>query len=89
MKPAMNPRVVSAMAISDTQVAVTFANGECGVLDVSRYLALPAFASIREPGAFRRAHVGHGTVVWSDEVDLCPDSVWAEAVRGPVSGIDI
>ncbi len=77
----MNPRVVQAIAISPTHVAVTFANGERGVLDVTPYLAFPAFAALRDEAVFRRAHAAHGTVVWTDEADLCPDSVWDEAVR--------
>jgi len=77
----MNPRVVQARAISDTQVAVEFANGDRGILDVAHYLDLPVFRVLRDPAEFRRVHAAHGTVAWSDDLDLCPDTVWHDAVR--------
>jgi hypothetical protein len=77
----MQPRVIHAQALSDTVVEVSFTTGETGRLDVTPWLAYPAFAPLRDPGLFRRAHAAHGTVVWTDEIDLCPDTVWAEAVR--------
>lgn len=77
----MHPRVVHAEAITDLRVAVTFANGERGVLDMRPYLVLPVFQILADPGQFRRAHADHGTVAWSEDLDLCPDSVWADAVR--------
>jgi len=77
----MQPRVIRAEAVSDVEVDVIFSNGERGRLDMTPYLAYAAFQPLREPGLFRRAHAAHGTVVWTDEIDLCPDTVWAEAVR--------
>jgi hypothetical protein len=77
----MNPRVVHAKACSPTAVSIIFTNGDHGVLDVSRYLQFPVFAPLRDPGFFARVHADRGTVVWSDELDLCPDTVWADTVR--------
>ncbi len=79
-----NPRVVSACAVDDTHVAVSFSDGTNGTLGVGPYLQFPAFAPLNDHSFFRRAHAAHGTVVWSDEIDLCPDTVWEEAVQ-PVS----
>ena len=78
---AANPRVVSARAVDDTHVAVAFSDGSDGLLDVGPYLRFPAFAPLNDHAFFRRVHAAHGTVVWSDEIDLCPDTVWVEAVR--------
>jgi hypothetical protein len=72
---------VHAEAIDDLRVRVTFANGEAGLFDVRPYLAYPAFAPLRDAAFFRRAHAVHGTVAWSEEIDLCSDTVWHEAVR--------
>jgi hypothetical protein len=71
----LNPRVSSAEAIGEHRLAVVF--------DVGPYLAYPAFAALRDAAFFRRAHAAHGTVVWSDEVDLCPDTVWLESEKVP------
>jgi hypothetical protein len=78
-----NPRVLSAEAIGEHRLAVTFSDGTCGTFDVGPYLAFPAFAPLRDAAFFRRAHAAHGTVVWSDKIDLCPDTVWTESEKVP------
>lgn len=40
------------------------------------YLDLPAYVALKEPGLFMHAHVEHGTVVWSEEIDLSPDTLY-------------
>ena len=77
----MNPRTVQAAAIDDRRVAVTFNNGVTGVLDVSPYFTMPGLARLRDPSFFRQAHAHHGTVVWDEDADLCPDLVWAKSVK--------
>ena len=77
----MTPDVVQAKAVSATHVEVRFSNGVTGVLDVSPYFSAPALAKLQNPVFFRRAHADHGTVVWDDDVDLSPESVWAKAVK--------
>ncbi|MFM2152153.1 MAG: hypothetical protein RL199_588 [Pseudomonadota bacterium] len=78
-----NPIVASAEAVSDTHVRVTFSDGSIGTFDVTTYLGYPAFAPLADRAFFRRAHAAHGTIVWSEDIDLCPDTVWEEAVREP------
>ncbi len=39
--------------------------------------------ALKEPGFFMRAHVAHGTVAWSDDIDLSPDTLY---LRGVTSG---
>ena len=77
----MNPRVVTAQAVGETLVDVVFSDGTRGTFDVGPYLPYPAFAPLRDGAFFRRVHAAHGTVAWSDEVDLCPDTVWLESVK--------
>lgn len=81
MTASPHPRVVHAEAIDDLRVRVTFANGETGLFDIQPYLAYSAFAPLRDAAFFRRAHAAHGTVAWSEELDLWPDTVWNESVR--------
>ncbi len=40
------------------------------------YLDYPAFAALRYFNLFMRAHVAHGVVVWSEEIDLSPDTLY-------------
>jgi hypothetical protein len=78
-----NPRLASAEAIGEHRLAVVFSDGTHGTFDVGPYLVYPAFAALRDAAFFRRAHAAHGTVAWSDEVDLCPDTVWTDSEKVP------
>lgn len=39
-------------------------------------LSYPAFSSLTEHNLFMKAHAEHGTLVWTDEIDLSPDTLY-------------
>ena len=71
------PDVVSVRYLKDYELEVSFANGECGIFDVSEYLKYEFMAELKDKSAFAKATVDHGTVVWPTGQDLCPESVYA------------
>jgi Protein of unknown function (DUF2442) len=40
------------------------------------YLQYPAFAPLKDLGLFSKARVAHGTVVWTEEIDISPDTLY-------------
>ena len=46
------------------------------------YLHYPAFSPLTENGLFMRAHVANGTVVWNEEIDLSPDTLYLLGAHG-------
>ncbi len=42
----------------------------------AHYSAITAFAGLRECGLFQSAKVENGTVVWHEEIDLPPDTLY-------------
>jgi len=72
----MTPDVIKVVAKPDFFIDVEFANGELRRFDMRPYLEYPAFAKLKEPGVFLRAHAKHGTVVWSEDIDLSPDTLY-------------
>lgn len=59
---------------------ITFNNGEIGLFNVEPYLGYPAFYALKSPGVFMQARVAHNTVVWNEEVDIAPESLYLESI---------
>ncbi len=81
----MTPDVTKVQPYPDYSIRAEFETGEVRHFDMRPYLDYPAFAPLKEPGFFMRAHVEHGTVVWSEDIDLSPDSLY---LRGTVCDPD-
>lgn len=72
----MTPDVIQVVASPDYFIVAEFATGEMRRFDMRPYLDFPAYAELREKSMFLRAHVEHGTVVWSEDIDLSPDLLY-------------
>jgi len=72
----MTPDVVRVRPLPDYQLEAEFATGEWRVFDMRPYLAYPAFAALAEGSLFMKAHVVLGTVAWTDEIDISPDTLY-------------
>lgn len=77
----MTPDVIQVRPLPGYVLLAQFATGEWRRFDLRQYLHYPAFAPLQDPGLFQRARVQHGTVVWTDEIDLSPDTLY---LRGQV-----
>lgn len=72
----MTPDVIKVVAAPDYSIIAEFETGEIRRFDMRPYLDFPAYAALKEPGFFMRAHVEYGTVVWCEEIDLSPDTLY-------------
>jgi hypothetical protein len=45
-----------------------------------QYCFLNISGPTKEPGFFMRAHVQRGVVVWSEDIDLAPDTLYLRSV---------
>lgn len=72
----MTPDVVKVKTLPDYCLEAEFETGEVRQFDMKPYLDFPAFAALKNGGLFLRAHVAYGTVVWNDEIDLSPDTIY-------------
>ena len=80
----MTPDVITVRALPDYALLAQFATGEWRRLDMRGFLEYPAFAPLQDAALFQLAHVQHGTVVWTEEIDLSPDTLYlrGHAVQG-------
>lgn len=87
------PRVASVEVVPPYGLHLSFTDGTSGVVDGSRWLRdepLGIFAPLKDPAQFAKVYLRPdlGTIAWSDDVDLCPDVLYALAHGIPLPGID-
>lgn len=73
------PRPTAVAATGDHTLRITFNNGETRLFNVTPYLAYPAFEALKAISVFMQARVAHNTVVWNEEVDIAPESLYLES----------
>lgn len=77
----MNPRVKAVVAKEDYKLEITFSNGEVGVFDCTHLLDFGVFRELRDYDYFRQVRAEGGTVVWPNEQDICPDTLYEESMK--------
>ena len=75
----MNPRVCSVVPKDDYQLEITFSSGEVGIFDCAHLIDFGVFSELKDVGYFRRARAELGTVVWPNEQDICPDTLYLDS----------
>ena len=72
----MQPAVATVLPSRDFSLAITFDNGEEGVLDMKPHLGFGVFQKIADYEEFRKVRVPYDTVEWDCGVDLDPEFVY-------------
>jgi len=73
------PRPTAVKPNANHTLELTFNNGEKRVFDTTAYLEYPAFQALKSTSLFMQARVAHNTVVWNDEIDLAPETLYLES----------
>ena len=70
-------KAIEVKALPGYAVWVRFADGTEGQVDLSHLAGRGVFSLWDDSSAFQNVHIGsHGEIVWNDEVELCPDSIY-------------
>ena len=77
----MNPRVIDAIPLDNYRLRLFFTNGEQGIYDCTGLLNFGVFQELQDQNYFKRVNVDHGTVVWPNEQDICPDTLYLDAEK--------
>ncbi len=75
----MNPRALNVKVKKPHTLIVSFDNGELKEFNLSPYLSYPVYEKLQDEVYFMKAHVKSGIVVWDDETDLDPDTLYLES----------
>jgi len=72
-------RPIKVEPLSGYRLRVRYADGVEGILDLSDQVDHGVFAPLRDEAFFRKVQIGdRSQIAWSDDLDICPDSVYLE-----------
>lgn len=77
----MNPRVKKVIPTDDYKLILTFKNDEQKIYDCSDLLNFGVFTEFNDLNYFKEAFVEYGTVVWPNEQDICPDTLYTDSIK--------
>ena len=82
------PNVIRVTALADYKLSLVFDDGVEGVFDCKPYLGYEFMSGLRDPECFSKVRPDHGTVMWADGTDLCPDDIYSncDQVRSVSAG---
>ncbi len=70
---------VQVKVLSGYRLWVKFADGVEGEADLSHLVGKGVFAQWNDYDLFEQVHITpSGDIVWSDELDVCPDAIYME-----------
>ena len=79
--------VVSAHYKDGYKIEVTFEDGATGIVDLSKYLLKGGvFEKFRDIEFFKNFKINEdlGVLTWEDEIDIAPETLYAEATNTPL-----
>ena len=77
----MNPRVINVEPDINYTLHLWFANGEEGIFDVKPYLDRGIFRALKDISVFNSVKPFIGSIQWSNEADICPDTLYLDSVK--------
>ena len=75
--------VVRVTAQANYQLKIEFRSGEVRLFDVKPYLAKGIFQQLQNLAVFNSVRPFLGSIQWSNEADLCPDTLYERSVLAP------
>lgn len=79
--------VISANYKGGYKIEVTFEDGASGIVDFSKYLSEGGvFEKFKNMEFFKNFKINAelGVLTWGDEVDIAPETLYAEATNSPL-----
>ncbi len=74
----MNPRIKTVVYKKPYKLILSFTNGEQKEFDLSPYLNYPVYERLNDESFCSRVKPMNGTIVWNDEIDFDPDTLYLE-----------
>ena len=73
-------KITKVKVLQGYHLELAFDDGVCGVVDLSELVGTGVFALWGDRHVFEQVRIGSfGELVWGDQIDLCPDSLYLRA----------
>jgi hypothetical protein len=73
--------VIELKLKDDYKMLLTFENGELREFDCSTLLNEKPYIILANPAIFKRAKIEYGTVVWPNEIDIAPETLYLDSIK--------
>lgn len=80
IKATMCIDVIHVQTLPNFQMELAFANGEKRRFDMRPLLTVKPWDQIASEQLFKQAKVAYGTVVWPNEIDIAPETLYIDSV---------
>ena len=65
--------------LNDYKLKIKFSNGEEKIYDAKADITHGIFQSLTDKNLFASARIARGTVTWSDDLDIAPETLYNES----------
>ena len=83
----LGPRVIDVVPLDDYKLLLTFTSGERRKFDAKPLLGMAVFEPLNNKSFFQSVKVAYGSILWPQDIDYCPDTLYMESV--PIKGQDV
>ena len=73
--------VINVKPYKDNTMLLVFENQEKRLFDMTPYLDKKPFTKLKDSPLFMKATVAYGTVVWPENIDIAPETLWDYSKR--------
>ena len=77
----MFPDVIAVETLPDYCLLITFEHDEKKCFDMKPYLHATVFQPLKDVSFFNLARIDYGTVVWSKDIDIAPETLYDLSVN--------
>ena len=71
---------VAVKCLPDYQLPITFSNGEKKIYNAQNDVHQGVLTKLQNKSFFAQAKIARGSVVWDDEIDIAPETLYAESI---------
>jgi hypothetical protein len=76
----LGPRVKAVEPANDYTLRLLFTNGESRVFNAKPLLDMNVYKPLADLSLFKTVKVAYGSILWSDDIDYCPDTLYSESL---------
>ena len=76
----LGPRVLNVTPMENFMLFLTFDNNEQRLFDAKPLFSYDVFKVLQDKAFFSDVKVSHGSILWPNEIDYCPDTLYAESI---------
>ena len=72
--------LIAVECLDDYKLLITFSNGEKKIYNAQDDIHQGVLTKLQNKTFFAQAKIARGSVVWDDEIDIAPETLYAESI---------